>query len=126
MDRAVWKAVIGGVPPQPRRAVRRLGAVALVVASCTSPAPGSIHGLLADCGGPAPGGVYPTSGTVWLVGNGMHRSGHTQTEGRFVFANLSPGSYTVYAGHGSNHYPEQSVMVKAGSTSTITLCFPIP
>jgi hypothetical protein len=64
-------------------------------------------------------------GAVWLMGNGVHRSGHTQAEGLFVFDDLSPGTYTVYAGKGSDHYPQQSVVVKAGATSTLTLCFAI-
>jgi len=101
-----------------------VGIVVLVVASCSTPATGSIHGLLADCGGIAPGGVYPQSGTVSLTGNGVQSSVHTRDRGRFTFDNLLPGTYVVYVGH--RHYPEQSVSVKAGTRSTVTLCIAIP
>jgi hypothetical protein len=96
-----------------------------ILMSCTTAVPGSIDGLLAGCGGPSPGGVYPTSGTVWLTGDGFYRSFHTQADGRFVFDNLSPGRYTVYAGRVSGLYPRQSATVRAGATSTVTVCFPI-
>jgi len=121
------KGRTGEMSTQPGRAVRWVGvlvAVALVLVSCSTPAPGSIKGMLADCGGPAPGHVIPTTGTVSVSGNGVDRSVHVTTTGRFEFSGLSPGSYTVSWGQPSSL--SESVTVKAGSTRTVTLCFPIP
>ena len=104
---------------------RYLAAVALTTFLAAFPAPGiaqptgGVDGVVLD----ATGGVLPGARvSLVLVGRGIRRAQAAGPSGRFGFAGLQPGAWSITAGHpGFEDSPPAEVVVDAGSIIEVRL-----
>ena len=104
---------------------RRLAAVALTTFLTAIPAPGiaqptgGVDGVVLD----ATGGVLPGARvSLVLVERGIRREQTAGPSGRFGFAGLQPGTWSIIAGHpGFEDSPPAGVVVDAGSITEVRL-----
>ena len=116
------KTTLSAAPPALRC---HLAAGVLAVFLAAFPAPGiaqptgGVDGVVLD----ATGGVLPGARvSLVLVGRGIQREQAAGPSGRFGFAGLQPGAWTITAGHpGFEDLPPADVVVDAGSVIEVRL-----
>ena len=116
------KTTLSAAPPALRC---HLAAGVFAVFLAAFPAPGisqptgGVDGVVLD----ATGGVLPGARvSLVLVGRGIQRAQAAGPSGRFGFAGLQPGAWTITAGHpGFEDLPPADVVVDAGSVIEVRL-----